>query len=67
MFTDVKVVSCSYAFMEFDSAMDGKKVRDHFNTKQSFEVDGKLAMVEYAKNTYSTMWVSPIVSPRVQV
>lgn len=53
--------------MEFDSAMDGKKVRDHFNTKQSFEVDGKLAMVEYAKNTYSTMWVSPIVSPRVQV
>ncbi|KAF6036296.1 RBM5 [Bugula neritina] len=48
-------VSLGYAFMEFDSAMDGKKVRDHFNTKQSFEVDGKLAMVEYAKNTYSTM------------
>ena len=45
----------SYAFMEFDSAVNGKKIKDHFTNKQPFEVDGKLAVLDYAKNTYSTM------------
>ncbi|XP_067931687.1 RNA-binding protein 5-like isoform X2 [Watersipora subatra] len=50
--------SLGYAFMEFDSAVNGKKVRDHFTNKHPLEVDGKLAMVDYAKNTYSTILAS---------
>jgi len=51
-------VSMGYGFMEFETATDGRKIREHFHRKQSFEVDGKIIMVDYAKNTYSTILAS---------
>jgi len=40
--------------MEFDSVLNSKKIQDHFK-ENPFEVDGKIIMVDYAKNTYATM------------
>ena len=44
-----------YAFMEFDSVANGKRIVDYFNSQEPFEVDGKLLLVDSAKNTYRTM------------
>ena len=43
--------------MEFDSVANGKRIVDYFNSQEPFEVDGKLLLVDSAKNTYRTMWV----------
>jgi len=41
--------------MEFDSAANGKRIVDYFNARDPFEVDGKLLLVDFAKNTLPTM------------
>lgn len=41
--------------MEFDSVSNGTKIVDYFNSQESFEVDGKLLLVDSAKNTFRTM------------
>lgn len=45
----------SYAFMEFDCVANGKKIVEYFNSQRPFEVDGKMLLVDFAKNTYKTM------------
>ncbi|XP_067929586.1 uncharacterized protein [Watersipora subatra] len=48
-------VSLGYAFMEFDCVANGKKIVEYFNSQQPFEVDGKMLLVDFAKNTYKTI------------
>ena len=34
---------------------NGKKIVEYFNSQEPFEVDGKLLVIDYARNTYKTM------------
>lgn len=40
--------------MEFDSVANAKRIVDYFKS-ESFEVDGKLLLLDFARNTYKTM------------
>jgi len=41
--------------MEFDTVADAKRIVDYFSNQEPFEVDGKLLLLDYAKNTLKTM------------
>ena len=47
--------SRGYAFVEMNTVVDSTQVLDSLNhITTGFEIDGKVVMVNYAKNTFST-------------
>lgn len=52
---DATNTSKGFGFMELNTVTEASQLMDQFNNHVPFEVDGKQLLVNYAKNTFSTV------------